>query len=139
MLVFGAAVLISVTGCQVVGNLFATSKYSESSAQSAKSVKEKSLALLDKARDRAEYAGFMKEDAQLMEQFDSTIASEQHRPKNRPTVEQWKSLKAEMRRFLDLWKTKGKLSPTFVDEQKKLVETHFDTLIKTEQEKRHSG
>ncbi len=103
IIAFGAAIIISVTGCQVVGNFFATSHYSDSAYQTAKSVKEKSLAL-----------------------------------KNRPTVEQWKSLRAEMRRFLDLWKTKGKLSPAFVDQQKPLVEKHFETLIKTEQEKRHS-
>lgn len=139
MLAFGATVLISVTGCQVVGNFFATSRYSDTALQTAESVKAKSLALIDKARGRADYAGFMKEDAQLMEQFDSAIASEQQRPKNQPSVEQWKTMKAEMRLFLDLWKTKGKLSPAFVDEQKTPVEKHFDTLIKTEQEKRHSS
>jgi hypothetical protein len=139
MLAFGAAVLISMTGCQTVENFFATAQYSESAYQTAKSVKEKSLALIDKARDRADYAAFVKEDAQLMEQFDSAIASEQRRPKNRPSVEQWKTMKAEMRRFLDLWKTKGKLSPAYIDQQKPLVEKHFETLIKTEQEKRHSA
>ena len=138
ILAFGAAIIISVTGCQVVGNFFATARYSDTAYQTAKSVKEKSLALIDKARDRADYADFMKQDAQLMEQFDSAIASEQQRAKNRPSVEQWKAMKAEMRRFLDLWKTKGKLSPAFVDQQKPLMEKHFETLIKTEQEKRHS-
>ncbi len=138
IIAFGAAIIISVTGCQVLGNFFATAHYSESASQTAKSVKEKSLALIDKARDRADYADFMKQDAQLMEQFDSAIASEQQRAKNRLSVEQWKAMKAEMRRFLDLWKTKGKLSPAFVDQQKPLVEKHFETLIKTEQEKRHS-
>ena len=135
---FSAALIISLTGCQVTRDFFATAQYSDSAYQTAKSVKEKSLALINKARGRADYARFAKEDEKLMEQFDSAIASEQQRVKNRPSVEQWKSVKAEMRKFLDLWKTKGKLSPAFVDEQKEQVDKHFEILIKTEQEKRHT-
>ncbi len=133
-----AAFLTLETGCKAMGNLFSTTRYSESSYETAKLVKEKSLALIDKARARAAYAAFAKEDVSLMKDFDSAIASEQRRQKNEPTVAQWQTVKAEMRRFLDLWKKKEKLSPAFVDQEKKQVEKSFDTLLKTEQEKRHS-
>jgi hypothetical protein len=133
-----AALLILETGCKSLGDFFSTTRYSDTAYQTAKSVKEKSLALIDKAQGRAAYAAFEKEDAALMQQFDSAIAAEQKRPKNQPTVEQWRTVKNEMRRFLDLWKKKEKLAPAFVTQEKKQVEKTFDTLLKTEQEKRHT-
>lgn len=138
LLVFGAALLSLETGCKVWDSITVTSRFSESAYQTAKSVKGKSLALIDKARGRAAYAGFAKDDTALMQQFDSAIAAEQKRPKNQPTVEQWRTTKAQMRRFLDLWKKKEKLSPTYVGDEKKQAEKTFDKLLQTEQEKRHS-
>ena len=133
-----AAFLILETGCKVWDSITTTARFSESAYETAKSVKAKSLALFDKAKGRAAYAAFAKEDASLMQQFDTAIASEQKRSKNLPSVEQWRTSKAQMRRFLDLWKKKEKLSPTFVDGEKKQAEKIFDKLLQTEQEKRHS-
>lgn len=133
-----AALLILETSCTGVGNFFSNTRYNESAYQTAKSVKEKTLALIDKARGRAAYADFAKEDTALMREFDSAIASEKQRSKNQPSVAQWQTLRSQMRRFLDLWKKKENLSPAFVEQEKKQVEKAFDTLLKTEQEKRHS-
>jgi hypothetical protein len=138
LLALCAALLILETGCQVWNSIVATSRFSESAYQTDKSVKEKSLALIGKAGGRAAYAAFAKDDASLMQQFDAAIAAEQKRPKNQPTVEQWRTVKNEMRRFLDLWKKKEKVSPAFVAEEKKQVEKSFDVLLQTEQGKRHS-
>jgi hypothetical protein len=137
LLALCAALLVLETGCKVWDSITTTSRFSESAYQTAKSVKEKSLALMDKAKGRAAYAGFAKDDASLMQQFDSAIASEQKRPKNQPSVEQWRTVRNEMRRFLDLWKKKEKVSPAFVEDEKKQVEKSFDVLIQTEQGKRH--
>jgi hypothetical protein len=133
-----AVLLLVETSCESSRNFFSTTRYSESGFQTAESVKKKSLALIDKARGRAAYADFAREDTALMQEFDSAIASEKQRSKNQPTVAQWQIVKGQMRRFLDLWKKKEKLSPAFVEEEKKQVEKAFAILLKTEQEKRHS-
>jgi hypothetical protein len=138
LLALCAAFLILETGCKNLGDVFSSNRYSDTAYQTAKSVQEKSLALIDKAQGRAAYAAFEKEDTALMQQFDSAIAAEQKRSKNQPTIEQWRTVKNQMRRFLDLWKKKEKLSPAFVMQEKKQVEKTFDTLLKTEQEKRHT-
>jgi hypothetical protein len=74
-----------------------------------------------------------------MQKIDNAIGTEKVRTKNAPTVAQWQTIKSQLSHFFDLWKTKGTLSPAFVDEGKKQVSTLFDTLIATEEDKRARG
>ena len=73
-----------------------------------------------------------------MKKVDAAITAEQARTKNLPTVEQWKKVKAQLSNLFGLWKTKGSLSPAFVDDAKTQVSSLFDILIKTENDKPHS-
>jgi hypothetical protein len=72
---------------------------------------------------------------QLMQKVDSALSTEEARPANAPTTEQWKRIKSKLGEFFGLWKTKGKLSSTFVEEARKQITELFDSLIKTEKEK----
>jgi len=74
-----------------------------------------------------------------MQKIDNAIGAEKSRTKNAPTVAQWETIKSQLSHFFDLWKTKGTLSPAFVEEGKNQVSGLFDTLIRTEEDKRARG
>lgn len=124
------------SGCEMLGRVVHTTPFDQRAYDTAQSLKTQSLGLIDKAHNHTTYSDVAKQDAQLMEQFDSAMADEQRNRNDPSALGQLKTIKAEMRRVLDLWKSKGKLSPTFVDEKKPQVEKHFDTLLRTEKEKR---
>jgi hypothetical protein len=131
-----ASLLVAQSGCQQLGNLFSSTHFDQSAYDTDKEIKSTSLALINRAKDRGRYTPVAADVDQLMQKIDNAISREQGRKRNVPTVEEWKRVRTELAHFFDLWKTKGTLSPTFVDDAKKQISDLFDTLIKTEEDKR---
>lgn len=133
-----AALLFGQFGCSPTKELLATIQFSQSALNTDKKIKADSLALFDRAKNRAPYSGVAADVDQLMQKIDQAIASEQARTKNVPTIEQWKKIKAQLSQLFGEWKTKGSFSPAFVDQYKTQITEMFDALIKTEEDKRKS-
>jgi hypothetical protein len=131
-----ASLLVGQFGCSSTASLLSSTQFSESAYNTDKEIKDKSLALIERAKDRARYTSVAADVDQLMQKIDSAISGEQGRTKNAPTVEQWKRVKTQLSHLFDMWKTKGALSPAFVEDARTQVSGLFDTLIKTENEKR---
>lgn len=135
----GCLLLLAFSGCETATNLALSTHFSQNAYDTDKQLKDESLALIDKAKGRTNYSNVADNVATLMQKIDSAIGAEKVRTKNTPTVAQWQTIKSQLSHFFDLWKTKGTLSPAFVDEGKKQVSTLFDTLIATEEDKRARG
>ena len=135
----GCLLLLGFSGCETTANLASSTHFSQNAYDTDKQLKDESLALIDKAKDRTAYSSVADNVAALMQKIDSAIGAEKGRTKNAPTVAQWQTIKSQLSHFFDLWKTKGTLSPAFVDEGKKQVSTLFDTLVATEEDKRTRG
>jgi hypothetical protein len=135
----GLQLLLGFSGCQTAETLVSSTHFSQNAYDTDKELKDESLALIDKAKERAAYSSVADNVTTLMQKVDSTIEAEKTRTKNAPTIAQWQSTRSQLSHFFNLWKTKGTLSPAFVDESKKQVSTLFDTLIATEQDKRARG
>jgi hypothetical protein len=135
----GFSLLLGLSGCETAGTLVSSTHFSQNAYDTDKQLKDESLALVDKAKNRTAYSTVADDVTALMQKIDSAIAAEKLRTKNAPTVGQWQTIKSQLSHFFDLWKTKGALSPAFVDEGKKQVSTLFDTLIATEGDKRARG
>jgi hypothetical protein len=135
----GFSLLFGFSSCETTTNLVSSTHFSQNAYDTDKQLKDESLALIDKAKGRTAYSSVADDVAALMQKVDSAIAAEKVRTKNAPTVAQWQTIKSQLSHFFNLWKTKGTLSPAFVDEGKKQVSTLFDTLIATEEDKRARG
>jgi hypothetical protein len=135
----GFSLLLGLSGCETAGTLVSSTHFSQNAYDTDKQLKDESLALIDKAKDRTAYSTVADDVTALMQKIDSAIGAEKLRTKNAPTVGQWQTIKSQLSHFFDLWKTKGALSQAFVDESKKQVSTLFDTLIATEGDKRARG
>ena len=135
----GFSSLLGFSGCETAGTLVSSTHFSQSAYDTDKQLKGDSLALIAKAKDRTAYSSVANDVGALMQKIDSAIGAQKVRTKNAPTVAQWQTVKSQLSHFFDLWKTKGTLSPVFVDEGKKQVSTLFDTLIATEEDKRARG
>jgi hypothetical protein len=133
-----AALLFGQFGCSPTKDLVTTIQFSQSALNTDKKIKADSLALFDRAKDRAPYSGVAADVDQLMQKIDRAIATEELRKKNVSTIEQWKKIKAQLSQLFDQWKSKGSFSPAFVDQYKTQITEMFDTLIKTEEDKRKS-
>lgn len=131
-----ALLLFGQFGCKTTESLLSSTQFSQSAYNTDKEIKTDSLALVDRAKNRAPYSGVATDVDQLMQKVDQAISSEQGRTKNAPTVGQWKKIKAQLSSFFEMWKTKGALSPAFVEDAKTQVGSLFDILIKTEDAKR---
>ena len=131
-----ASLLFGQVGCKTAETLVTSTAFSESAYNTDKAIKADTLALIDRAKNRAPYTGVAADVDQLLSKVDQAIVSERGRTKNTPTVEQWKKVKAQLTSLFGLWKTKGSLSPAFVDDAKSQVGMLFDILIKTENDKR---
>lgn len=132
----GATLLFGQFGCSTTESLLSSTQFSQSAYNTDKEIKADALALVDRANNRAPYSGVAADVDQLMEKVDQAIGSEQGRTKNAPTVGQWKKIKTQLSSFFEMWKTKGALSPAFVEDAKTQVGSLFDILIKTEDAKR---
>jgi hypothetical protein len=135
----GFSMLFGFSSCETAGNLLSTTHFSQSAYDTDKELRDESLALIDKAKHRTRYSKIAGKVEALMQKIDNAIGAEKGRTKNAPTVAQWETIKSQLSHFFDLWKTKGTLSPAFVDEGKKQVSGLFDTLIRTEEDKRARG
>lgn len=131
-----ASLLLGQFGCKTTENLLSSTQFSQTAYDTDKQLKTDALALIDRAKNKAPYDSVAEDVNGLMNKIDATIATEQQRTKNVPTVAQWKKIKARLTSFFDLWKTKGTLSPAFVDDARGSVTTLFDILINTENDKR---
>ncbi len=135
----GFSMLFGFSCCETAGNLLSTTHFSQSAYDTDKELRDESLALIDKAKHRTRYSKVAGKIEALMQKIDNAIGAEKGRTKNAPTVAQWETIKSQLSHFFDLWKTKGTLSPAFVDEGKNQVSGLFDTLIRTEEDKRARG
>lgn len=131
-----ASLFFGQFGCQTTANLLSSTQFSESAYNRDKEIKGDSMALIDRAKNRTPYASVAADVDQLLKKIDQAISSEQGRTKNVPTVEQWQKVKTQLSRLFETWKTKGALSPVFVEDAKTQVSGLFDQLIKTENDKR---
>ena len=91
-----ASLLLGQLGCSTTATLLSSTKFSQSAYDTDKNLKTESLALIDRAKDKAPYTGVAADVDQLMKKVDAAIAAEQARTKNLPTVEQWKKVKAQL-------------------------------------------
>ena len=131
-----ASLLFSYTGCKTTDTLLASTQFSESAYNTDKAIKAETLALIDRAKNRAPYSGVSADVDALMAKVDQTIAAERKRTKNDPTVAQWNKIKTQLTSLFNMWKTKGSLSPSFATDAKSQMGGLFDILINTENDKR---
>ena len=131
--------LFGFSSCDTVGNFVSTTRFSQSAYDTDKELRDDSVALIDKAKSRTRYTKVAGKVEALMQKIDNAIATEKGRTKNAPTVAQWETIKSQLNHFFDLWKTKGTLSPAFIGEARNQVTTLFETLIRTEEDKRARG
>lgn len=131
-----ASLLLGQFGCGTTGSLLSSTQFSDSAYNTDKRLKADSLALIDRAKNKTPYNSVAEDVNGLMNKIDETIATEQKRTKNAPTVAQWKKIKAQLTSLFNLWKTKGTLSPAFADDARTQVSSLFDILISTENDKR---
>jgi hypothetical protein len=131
-----ASLLLGQFGCGTTGSLLSSTQFSESAYNTDKKLKADVLALIDKAKNKGPYTSVDEDVNGLMNKIDDVIATEQQRTKNAPTVAQWKKIKAQLTSLFSMWKTKGTLSPAFVEDARTQVSSLFDILINTENDKR---
>lgn len=131
-----ASLLFGQFGCKTTETLLSSTQFSQTAYNTDQEIKADALALVDRAKNRAPYSGVAADVDQLMQKVDQAISTEQGRPKNAPTVAQWKKVKARLSSFFEMWKTKGSLSPAFVEDAGTSLGGLFDILIKTEDAKR---
>lgn len=131
-----ASLLLGQFGCGTTGSLLSSTQFSDTAYNTDKKLKADALALIDKAKNKAPYTSVDEDVNGLMNKIDDVIATEQKRTKNAPTVAQWKKIKAQLTSLFNTWKTKGTLSPAFVDDARAQVGSLFDILISTENDKR---
>ncbi len=133
-----ACVSLSLTqfGCPTTGSFLSSTQFSDTAYNTDKQLKADSLALIDRAKNKTPYKSVDEDVNGLMNKIDATIATEQKRTKNDPTVAQWKKIKTQLTSLFNMWKTKGTLSPAFVDDAREQVASLFDILINTENDKR---
>jgi len=139
MLLAGFSLLLGFSSCETATNLVSSTHFNQNAYETDKQLKDQSLALIDKATNRAPYTSAATDVTALMQRIDNAIGIEKSRTKNEPTITQWQTIRSQLSHFFDLWKKKGALSPAFVDEGKKQVSALFDTLIATEGDKRTRG
>ena len=71
-----AALLVGQFGCSTTKTLLSSTKYSASAYNTDKTIKAQSLALIDRAKDKAPYTGVAADVDQLMKKVDAAIAGE---------------------------------------------------------------
>ena len=131
-----ASLLLGQFGCGTTESLLSSTQFSDSAYNTDKKLKADSLALIDRAKNKAPYTSVAEDVNGLMNKIDDVIATEQQRKKNAPTVAQWKKIKAQLTSLFNLWKSKGTLSAAFVDDARTQASSLFDILINTENDKR---
>ena len=68
-----ASLLLGQFGCSTTKTLLSSTKYSESAYNTDKAIKAQSLALIDRAKDKAPYTGVAADVDELMKKVDAAI------------------------------------------------------------------
>jgi hypothetical protein len=131
-----ASLFLGQFGCKTTESLLSSTEFSDTAYNTDKRLKADSLALIDRAKNKTPYKSVDEDVNGLMNKIDETIATEQKRTKNAPTVAQWKKIKTQLTSLFNMWKTNGTLSPAFADDAREQVSGLFDILINTENDKR---
>ena len=103
----GCLLLLTFSGCETATNLALSTHFSQKAYDTDKQLKDESLALIDKATNRASYTSVATDVAALMQKIDNAIGAEKSRTKNQPTIAQWQTIRSQVSHFFDLWKKKG--------------------------------
>ena len=130
------SLLLGQFGCKTTESLLSSTQFSETAYNTDKQLKAESLAVIDRAKNKTPYTSVAADVDALTGKLDNAIALEQARAKNTPTIAQWKKIKAQLSSLFGVWKSKGTLSPAFVDDARAQVANLFDILINTENDKR---
>jgi hypothetical protein len=134
-----ASLLIGQFGCatteKVANTVLSSAQFDGNALKTDKAIKAEALALIARAKNHAPYTDVAADVDKLMAKVDQAIATEQGRPKNAPTVAQWKKIKTQLSSLFNLWKSKGSVSPAFADDAGSQIGGLFDILIKTENDK----
>jgi hypothetical protein len=104
-------------------------------------LKAKALTLMDHATE--DYATYTRDVDEVLILGEQLFAMQKARDLNHASIGQWKILmerniatqKSILPSFFKEWKTKGKLSETFVQEARPQVEAAFDEILKLEDSK----
>ena len=131
-----ASLLLGQLGCGTTSSVLSSTQFSESAYKADLEIKADAIALIDRARNRTPYADAAADVDRLMVRVDQAISTEQGRPKNAPTVAQWKKIREQLTSLFALWKKQGSYSTAFVTDARSQVSGLFDILIKTENDKR---
>ena len=107
MLLAGFSLLFGFSDCETATKLVSTTHFSQKAYDTDKELKDESLALIDKATNRASYTSVATDVAALMQKIDNAIGAEKSRTKNQPTIAQWQTIRSQVSHFFDLWKKKG--------------------------------
>jgi hypothetical protein len=126
--VFILVLALAFLGCSTISN------FDQAAYEHATSAKVDALVLMSKATD--DYSSHTKQVEALMIQLDKAYEYDRGRQLNRVTIAQWDILRDPNRDllggFLKMWKAKGTLSATFVEEKKKQIADAFDQIIQLE-------
>ena len=122
------AASLFLAGCALIA------RYDQAAYEHATSAKVDTLALMSKAT--GSYDDHEKEVEELVRQLDKAYEYDRGRQLNKLTVAQWEILRDPNRDlvggFLKMWKTKGRLSATFIAEKKSQIADAFDQIIQLE-------
>jgi len=113
------------------------SHFSPIAYEQATSLKVDSLVLMGKAAES--YTDHEEEISGLMNRVEKSYEYAKGRPHNEYSARQWEILKDPDRNllggFMKRWEDQGKLSPTFINEAKRLISDAYDTIIGLESRK----
>ena len=126
---------VFLAGCSLIAH------YDQVAYEHATNAKVDTLALMDKATGN--YDEHRKEVEALVIELNKAYEYDRGRALNKITVAQWNVLRDPNRNlvggFLKMWKTKGSLSATFIDEKKQQIADAFDQIILLESGKQKSA
>ncbi len=122
--------MVLLTSCQALK----TSIFDQYSYQKTTELKVETLSIMENAS--SEYANHSESVEKLFLEIEKLKEYEKNKPNNEVSFAMWNVLTDEEKNlvggFFKLWKEKQTLSPSFVQESKKQVETAYDLLIQYE-------
>ena len=123
---------LSLIGCSPV------SEFNQAALDKTVSVKSDALNLISKAND--DYINHQSEIESLKVNVENAYRYSKTIPNNTETIAQWEIIRdpqhSSLFGLLELWKSKTKLSDTFVSQVKILIASDFNAIIDLENNKR---
>ena len=123
---------LSILGCSPV------SEFNQSALDKTVSVKTDALNLISKANE--DYTSHQSEIDSLKTGVEDAYQYSKTIPNNKETISQWEIImdpnRSSLFGLLERWKSKTKLSDTFISEVKILIASDFNTIIDFENNKR---